>query len=132
MTNNSNIDKLSKDILKQSYIEVSDPGFNQIVMKKVLREDRKQQIRQNLLMCFFAFVAIDVLILLVFWLLGLNAFEIAIRSESISQNLFLLIDKIKDSILYNRYIGYIFLPIVLLAMIGLIAESKIRLLHKKK
>jgi hypothetical protein len=132
MKNNSNIDKITKDILKQSYVEISYPDFNQAVMKKVSRESRKQRIVQNLLLCFSVFVAVDSLILLVYWLLGLNIFNIAINPESIYQSSYSFIDSVKESILQSKYFVYIFILIFMLAIINMIIEPIFRPFHKKK
>ena len=79
MIKNSNIDKLTKDILKNSYMEVTDPDFNVTTMKKILRENHKQHVFENIILSFLVFVAVDTLIFLVLWLTGLNIFELALR-----------------------------------------------------
>jgi hypothetical protein len=132
MMNNSDIDRLTKDILKNSYLEVTDTDFNGTTMKRVLRESRRQRILQNFLLCFLVFVAVDALILLVIWFLGLNVFDVALRSGNISQELLLHIEKLKDSILQNGYIEYIFLLLVIIAIADWMTESKLKILRRPK
>jgi hypothetical protein len=132
MKNNSYIDRLTKDILKNSYLEVTDPDFNQTTIKRVLREDRRRRILQNILMCFFVFAAADTLILLAIWLLGLNIFDLIVNSGSISFELFSHINVLKDSILKNDFIKYIFLLLIVIAIVDGITEIKFKLLERKK
>jgi hypothetical protein len=132
MKNNSYIDRLTKDILKNSYLEVTDPDFNQTTIKRVLREDRRRRILQNILMCFFVFAAVDTLILLAIWLLGLNIFDLIVNSGSISFELFSHINVLKDSILKNDFIKYIFLLLIVIAIVDGITEIKFKLLERKK
>jgi len=132
MIKNSNIDKLAKDILKNSYLEVTDPDFNEVIMKRVLQESRKQRVLENILLCVLVFVAVDSLIFLVLWLLGLNIFDVALRSENISQELLLHIDKFTDAILHNEFIKYIFLSFGLIAFVEWLTESNLKILRRPK
>ena len=129
---NSNIDKLAKDILKSSYLEVTDPDFNVTTMKKILRESRKQRVLDNILLCFLVFVAVDALIFLVLWLSGLNIFELAIRLIGIPHEILLHAEKLKNSIIENAFIKYIMLSFGGIMVILMIIESKLKLLERPK
>jgi len=129
---NSNIDKLANDIMKNSYLEITDPDFNGTIMKRVLQESRKQRVLENIFLCVLVFVAVDSLIFLVLWLFGLNIFDVALRSENISQELLLHIDKFKDAILQNGFIKYIFLLFGLIAFVEWLTESNLKILRRPK
>jgi Na+/proline symporter len=126
------MDKLTKDILKNSYLEITNPDFNQTTMKRILHESRKQRILENFLLSFVVFVAVDALILLFLWLLGLNVFDVALRSGSISQELLLHIMKLKDAILHYGFMKYIFLLLILMAIVYGMTESKLNYLERPK
>jgi hypothetical protein len=132
MKNNSNIDRLTKDILKNSYLEVADPDFDKTIMKKVLRESRKQCILQNFLMCTLVFAFVDTIILFVIWFFRLDVFNIALWPGKISHELLLHIGKIRDSILQNGFTKYIVVWLIVIAIADLIIESKFKLLERHK
>ena len=126
MIKNSNIDKLTKDILKNSYMEVTDPDFNVTTMKKILRENHKQHVFENIILSFLVFVAVDTLIFLVLWLTGLNIFELALRLIGMPHDIFLHAEKLKDSIIGNAFVKYIMLCIYGITVILMIIESKLK------
>jgi hypothetical protein len=132
MMKNSNIDKFVKDILKSSYLEVTDPDFNVTTMKKILHESRKQRVLENILLCFLVFVAVDALIFLVLWLSGLNIFDVAIRSGSVPHEILFHTEKLKNSIIENAFIKYVMLSFGGLMAILMIIESKLKLLERPK
>jgi hypothetical protein len=132
MMKNSNIDKLAKDILKSSYLEITDPDFNVTMMKKILRESRKQRVLENILLCFLVFVAVDALIFLVLWLSGLNIFELAIRLIGMPHEILFHIEKLKNSIIENAFIKYVMLSFGGIMILLMIIESKLKLLEKPK
>ncbi|MGD0590506.1 MAG: hypothetical protein ABSA44_06860 [Bacteroidota bacterium] len=132
MMKNSNIDKLAKDILKSSYLEITDPDFNVTTMKKILRESRKQRVLENILLCFLVFVAVDSLIFLVLWLSGLNIFELTIRLIGMPHEILFHIEKLKNSIIENSFIKYVMLSFGGIMVLLMIIESKLKLLEKPK
>jgi hypothetical protein len=132
MMKNSNIDKLTKDILKSSYLEVTDPDFNVTIMKKILRESRKQRVLENIFLCFLVFVAVDALIFLVLWLSDLNIFDVAIRSGSVTHEILFHAEKLKNSIIENAFIKYVMLSFSGIMILLMIIESKLKLLERPK
>jgi hypothetical protein len=132
MMKNSNIDKLAKDILKSSYLEITDPDFNIMTMKKILRESRKQRVLENILLCFLVFVAVDSLIFLVLWLSGLNIFELAIRLIGMPHEILFHIEKLKNSIIENSFIKYVMVSFGGIMILLMLIESKLKLLEKPK
>ncbi len=132
MMKNSNIDKLSKDILKSSCLEVTDPDFNVTTMKKILHESRKQHVLQNIFLSFLIFVAVDALIFLVLWLSGLNIFELAIRLIGMPHEILFHAEKLKNSIIENAFIKYVMLCFGGIMVLLMIIESKLKLLDRLK
>jgi len=132
MMKSSNIDKLTKDILRSSSLEITNPDFNHTTMERILRASRGQRILENFLLGFLVFVAVDALVLLVLWLLGLNVFDIALKSENIPGGLFLYVMKLKDAILQYGFMKYIFLLLVLMVIVYGMTESKLKYLERPK
>jgi hypothetical protein len=132
MTKNLDIDKLTKDILKSSYLEVTDPDFNRTTMKKVLHESRKKRLLENIFLGFLIFVAIDALIFLVLWLSGLNIFELVVRLIGMPHEILFHVEKLKNSIIENTFIKYVILSFGGIMVILMIIESKLKLLDRSK
>jgi hypothetical protein len=132
MMKNSNIDKLAKDILKNSYLEVTDPDFNITTMKKILRESRKQRVLENILLCFLIFVAVDTLVFLVLWLSGLNIFDVAIRSGNLTHEILSHVEKLENSIINNAFIKYVLLSFSGILLMLLIIETKLKVIERPK
>ncbi len=123
---NSNIDKLTKDILKSSYLEIADPDFTGTTMQKVLYENRKRLIFENIFLCFLAFVAVDTLIFLVLWLLGLNVFDVALRLGGMPREISLQVGELRNSLIKNATVMYVVLSFCgIMATLTLI-ESKFK------
>ncbi len=132
MMKNLNIDKLTKDILKSSYLEVTDPDFNDTTMKKILHESRKRSILENILLSFLIFVAVDTLIFLILWLFDLNIFELAFRLIGMPHEILFHAEKLKNSIIENAFIKYVMLSFGGIMVILMIIESKLKLLERPK
>ena len=126
MTKNINIDKLTKDILKSSYLELADPDFNNTTMKKILYENRKRHILENIFLCFLAFVTVDTLIFLVLWLLGLNVFNIALQSSSMPREIFFQVGELRNSLVKNQSVMYVMLSFGGIMALLTLLESKLK------
>jgi hypothetical protein len=59
---NTSIDKLTRDILASSKLELTSPNFDSILMNKIKFESRKQSIFHNTALYFFIFISIDTMI----------------------------------------------------------------------
>ena len=129
---NSNIDKLTKDMLKSSYLEAIGPDFNVTTMKKILHENHKQRVLENILLDFLIFVAVDALIFVILWLSGLSIFELAIRLIGMPREIIFHAEKLKNSIIENSFVKYTMLLIGWVMVILMIIESKLKSLEKTK
>jgi len=132
MMKNSHIDKLTKEILKNSLLEVTNPDFNVTTMKKIQHESRKQRILENIFLCFLVFVAVDALIFLVLWLTGLNIFEVAHRLIGMPHQILFHAEKLKNSIIENAFIKYVMLSFGGVMLLLMLIESKLKLLDRSK
>ncbi|MFZ1977560.1 MAG: hypothetical protein WAV76_06350 [Bacteroidota bacterium] len=126
MTKNSNIEMLTKEILKSSYLEVTDPDFNGTTMKKILHESRRRRILENIFLCFLAFAAVDTLIFLVLWLLGLNVFNIALQSSNMPREILFQIGELRNSLVKNEFIMYVMLSFGGIMALLTLLESKFK------
>jgi hypothetical protein len=125
-----NTDDLIKDILKSSYLEITDPDFNITTMKKILSEHRKQRVLENILLNFLVFIAVDTLIFLVLWFSGLNIFELANRLIGMPHEILVHAEKLKNSIIENVFIKYVMLCLGGIMVILMIIKSKLKLLGR--
>jgi hypothetical protein len=125
MMKHSNIDKLTKEILKQSHLEINDPDFQKTIMKNILREHRKRRMLENIFLCILVFVAVDTLVFLGLWLTNMNIFDIAVRLVKMPHALFSQMEKVKNSILGNGLVKYVILSFGGLLAMLMILESKL-------
>ena len=72
--NNTENDEAMKYLLKNSMMEITNPQFNDIVMKKIISADRKRFIVKNASLYFLAFVTISVAIILIIQLFFMSVF----------------------------------------------------------
>lgn len=75
-----NDDKGTKEILKNSYLELSDPEFRDSVMRKVARAARTRNVMKNILLNLLVFTAIDMLVILALWITGMNVGDLGSAS----------------------------------------------------
>lgn len=132
MMKNLNIDRLTKDILKNSYLEVTDPDFNIKTMKKIVRGNRKRRILENILFCFLVFAAVDALIWLGLWLTGLDILDVAIRFGNVPHVILIHAEKLKNSIIGSAFIRYVMVSLGGLMVILMIIESRLKSLGMQK
>jgi hypothetical protein len=81
---NSDIDKLTKALMTDSRMTLTNPGFDDMVMKQVLLESDRQLNRKLLLRNIMIFTVIELLIfalllVLLLWFPGLVYFTTAIK-----------------------------------------------------
>lgn len=76
---NSNIDKLTKRILADSKLELTNPDFNNLVMNKIRFENRKKSVFHNVGLFFLIFITFDTLILSLLKILSINITGISLK-----------------------------------------------------
>ena len=122
MTKNLSVEELTKDILKDSFMDLADDDFNAATMTKIIRGNRKYRIIENALMFFLVFLATDAFILLLMWLIGLNVFDVATAAAHAPGEILLRADKFQNSIVDHPFIEYFMLSLGGLILIFNIGE----------
>ncbi len=120
-----NDDKLTRDILKKSYVELTDPEFSAATMKRIVRESWRRRIVNNFLVNLLVFIAIDALIWLGLRLTGMSAFELANRSISLLNTMLFQASELKEIVAGNHLATYLVLSIGGLAALLAILESRL-------
>ncbi len=120
-----NDDKLMKDILKKSYVELTDPGFDSTTMKRIVRESRRRRILSNFLVNLLVFISIDALILLGMRLTGMDVFDLTNRTLSLLYGILLRAGEVKETVAGNHLSTYVVLSIGGIAALLAILESRL-------
>lgn len=110
--NNSDSERLIKDILKNSRMELTDPDFSSATMKRIVRVEKKRRILNDVLLDLFVFIATDALICLVLWLTGLSVFDLAEGPVKMIDQLLFQVGQLKYTVAGNNLTSY--LPLSLL------------------
>ncbi|HUI30236.1 MAG TPA: hypothetical protein VLX91_08455 [Candidatus Acidoferrales bacterium] len=125
MTKNLSIEELTRDILKNSFMDLSDDNFNAATMARIIRENRKYHIIENALLFFLVFLAIDTFILLLMWLTGLNVFDVATAPAHALSEILLQAGRLQNSIIDYPFIKYFMISLGGLIVIFNIGELKL-------
>ncbi len=115
-----NIDKLTKEILADSKLELTNPDFNNLLMSKIRYQNNKQTTRQNIFSYGILFISIDVLIYALLKILNIRITEIFSTVSSLSQSLL--------SSIGNGHFIFIYFLIMAVVIIGvnILSESRYR------
>jgi hypothetical protein len=132
MMKNTTMDTLTKEILKNSYLEITDPDFNETTMKNILRESHRQHVRDNIYLSFLVFISVDTLIFLILWLTGLNIFELAVRIISMPHEILSQTAQVQNSILKDGSLQYVLFSIGGIIVLLMIADTTWKLFDKPK
>lgn len=84
MMDNSNIENLTKSIMVESKLELTNPHFSKLVMKKIRTEYRRQSIFQNVGLFFIRFITIDAIIFCLAKTFGIKTVDIASKIDVLS------------------------------------------------
>jgi len=83
---NSNIDKLTKNILAESKLELTNPDFNYLMMNKIRFESRKKIVFHNIGLFILIFITFDALIFSIFKILSINIAGINLKIGNFIHN----------------------------------------------
>ena len=83
---NSDIEKLTKELMADSRLDLPDPLFNEKLMSRILFENSRQNVRKEFILNILVFIGVELIILSLLWMLllyfpGLNYFTNAIKSS---------------------------------------------------
>ena len=84
---NNETDKLSRTILKNSKLELSNPNFTLNLMNKIKAENRRKFIVRQIASYFLLFISIDALILASLKLLGISITELSLSIENMTSEI---------------------------------------------
>ncbi len=118
-------DKLMRDILKKSYVELTDPEFDSATLRRIVRESRKRRIVNNLLVNFLAFIAIDSIIWLSMHLTGMDVFDLTNRTLILLDGILLRAGEVKETVAGNHLTPYLVLAIGGIAALLAVLESRL-------
>lgn len=118
-------DGITRDILKNSYLELTDPEFESATMKRIARQSRRRRIAGNILLNIVAFVVIDTFIFLFLKLIGLSVFDLADGSVNLLNGILSQTGQLKGTIVGNNLGTYMLLSLGGVIAILTIAEMRI-------
>ncbi len=118
-------DKLMRDILKKSYVELTDPEFDSATLRRIVRESRKRRIVNNLLVNLLAFIAIDSIIWLSMHLTGMDVFDLTNRTLILLDGILLRAGEVKETVAGNHLTPYLVLAIGGIAALLAVLESRL-------
>lgn len=84
----TNVDKLTKDILGNSKLELTNPDFNNLLMNKIKSESHKQSILHNIVLYFLTFLSLDAIIFALLKLMHIRITDIVPKSTAFTQGIF--------------------------------------------
>lgn len=118
--NNSNVERLTKDIMTDSRLNLADPIFDEKVMNKILLENKRLKSKNLLLLNILVFTGIEFIVFALFWILllyfpGIDYFKNAINSS------LAVLEKIGNIVI--EY-GYLVVSIVLVYFLDIIFSRK--------
>ena len=125
MTNKMDIDKLTKEIFKNSYLELTNPDFNAKTMKKIVHESYRRRVINSILMFASIFATVDALILLFLKFTGINILNVANGISYISTEMLDRAERLGGSIIGESFIPYLALSLGGLIVIFIVVESKL-------
>lgn len=77
-------DKLTRDILAKSKLELTNNDFSNLLMDKIRNKKRKQAIIYNIVLYFLIFISLDAILFVALKLMNIRITEIALKINSFS------------------------------------------------
>lgn len=118
-------ERVTREILMKSYLDLEDPEFSAVTMKKILRESRRRRIVDNFLVNLLAFIATDAFIWLGLHLTGINIPDIVKRTIVLFNRVFVQAAQLNGTIAVSEPAAWIVLSIGAMAALLAIAESRL-------
>jgi hypothetical protein len=120
-----NDDNLMRDIGRKSCVELTDPEFSVVTMKRVVRESWRRRIVNNFLVNLLVFATIDALIWLGLRLTGMSPFDLANRVVALLNQAVFQASELKEAVAGNHFATYVVLSIGGIAALLAIVESRL-------
>lgn len=113
---NNKVDKITKDIISGSKLELTNPDFKKIIMGKVKIESRKQALFHNIKLYSMIFISIDTFIIVLLNLMDIRISDISFKINTLSRG-FEDINSIFGQLIYI-YFAVLFAVILIFNMIS--------------
>jgi len=113
---NTNVDKLAKDILAKSKPELTNPDFNNLLMNKIRFESRKQSILHNIGLFFLSFLSLDAITFALLKLMHIRITDIVPKATAFTQGIFSNIQNSPSNIGQFLLIYFLILAIVIFGL----------------
>ncbi len=121
-----NDDKLTREILKKSYVELADPEFNAAAMKRIVRDSRRRRFVNDFLLNIMVFISIDALLWLGMRLTGMDVFELTNRTLSLLNRILFQAGELRQTVAGNNHLAtYVVLCIGGIAALLALLESRL-------
>ncbi|RLD69405.1 MAG: hypothetical protein DRI95_00065 [Bacteroidetes bacterium] len=120
---NSNIDKITKDILQNSALELKNPDFNSIIMNKIISENRKQRFFYNSLLYMLIFIIFDIFIILLLKFFNINIFQSYPENDSLAIKILKTLNSLGDIVFGNSIIQYSIISLFIVFIVNKLSSS---------
>lgn len=121
----TNVDKLTKDILENSKLELINPDFNNLLMSKIKSESHKQSILHNIVLYFLTFLSLDAIIFALLKLMHIRITDIVPKTTTFTQGIFSNIQNSPSNIGQFLLIYFLILAIIIFGL-NIVSSSRHR------
>jgi hypothetical protein len=118
-------DKVTKEILASSKLQLTNPDFNNMVMKKIMLESHKQSILHNVTLYTLIFFSIDAIIYSVIKLMNINLTDIGSRLSAFTYGSIVGIQHSPSNIRHLLLFYFLILAVAIFSM-NIISRSRYR------
>lgn len=128
MIENTNIDRVMKDMLADSCLELSHPDFNRLIMKKILLEKQRKIKRQILMSGILLGIVIEGFTFFMIRTqhpLNINTFNLGFRIHTFVHEILINVDKSGGWFIENTYF---ILPLIVIIVFKKIIETSLKYL----
>lgn len=122
---NTTVDKLTKDILVNSKLELTNPDFNSLLMNKIRFESQKQSILQNIGWFFLTFLSLDAIIFALLKLMHIRTLDIIPKVTAFTNGILSNIQNSPSNIGQFLLIYFLILAIVFFGL-NIVSSSRSR------
>lgn len=122
--NSINDDRVMKDIVRDSYLDLTDPEFNSATMKRIVCDTRRRRVLNGIFVNLLVFVAIDSLILLLLSLTGSSVADLAGEAVKFLDSILFRTGQLKAPVAASQLAAYVMLSVAGILAIFAILELR--------
>jgi len=112
----TNVDKLTKDILENSMLKLTNPDFNNLLMNKIKSQSLKQSILHNVVLYFLTFISLDAIIFALLKLMHIRITDIVPKATAFTQGIFSNIQNSPSNIGQFLLLYFLILAIIIFGL----------------